>query len=299
MYTQFFGNYLLSRGVVTQEQLFSAMERMEQYYMRLGTLAIHEGYMTSSEVDEVIIEQTHANRKFGELAVELGYLTNDQVIDLLHMQRIDYLLLGQTLVDDGVITTQELETIIADYKSENQLYDLDLAEDNQKNMDQLFNNFLIISEFPLSRYGKLYAELLFNNFIRFVGEDFIALPPEEVKVYPPECCVCQKVEGDYTISSYLSMDEATAITFASKYVGDEFTEYDEYVRASMEDFLNLHNGLFVVNASNVASLELTLTAPETITEPIMEFTNRCYHFPIMYSFGTVHFIFEVVKVPES
>jgi hypothetical protein len=298
MYTQFFGNYLLSRGVVNHEQLFSAMEQIEHGHMRLGTLAIHEGYMTSGEVDEVIIEQTHADRKFGEIAVEKGYLTNDQVIELLHMQRLDYLLLGQTLVDNGIITNQEFENIIADYKTENQLYDLDLAEDNQENMERLFDNFFIVSELTISRYGKLYIELLFNNFVRFVGEDFAALDPEEVKVYPPECCICQKVEGVYAISSYLSMDEATAITFASKYVGEEFTEYDEYVRASMEDFLNLHNGLFVVNASNIASLELTLTAPETITEPIMEFTNRCYHFPMLYSFGTVHFILEVVSLPE-
>jgi hypothetical protein len=93
------------------------------------------------------------------------------------------------------------------------------------------------------------------------------------------------------------MDEPTAVAFASRYVGDEFLEYDEYVRASMEDFLNLHNGLFVVNASNVASLELTITAPETVTDPVIAFENRTYHFPVLYSFGTVHYILEVVKIP--
>lgn len=298
MYTQFFGNYLLSRNIVSREQLFSAMQRMTNEHMRLGTLAIHAGYMTSTEVDEVVIEQTHADRKFGELAVELGFLTHEQVIELLQQQSPDFLLLGQILIDDNIMTNQEFENIIADYKCENELVDLDLTEDNHANIERLFDNFFVLSEQPITAFGKLYMELLFNNFVRFVGEDFTALDPEETKIYPPECCICQKVVGEYSVTSYISMDEATAIAFASRYVGDEFLEYDEYVRASMEDFLNLHNGLFVVNSSNVASLELSITAPEEITDPILEFTNRTYHFPVLYSFGTVHFILEVVKLPN-
>ena len=40
MYTQFFGNYLLSNGYVTKEQLFSAMQRQADNHLKLGTLAI-------------------------------------------------------------------------------------------------------------------------------------------------------------------------------------------------------------------------------------------------------------------
>ena len=298
MYTQFFGNYLLSHDIVTREELFSAMQRMADEHMRLGTLAIHAGYMTSTEVDEVVIEQTHADRKFGELAIELGFLSHEQVVELLHEQSPDFLLLGQILVDDGVLSNTDLENIIADYKSANELYDLDMVENSHANIERLFENFFIVAEQPLSHFGRMYVELLFNNFVRFVGEDFTALDPEECNVYPPECCIRQKVLGDYSITSYLSMDEETAIVFASRYVGEEFTEFDEYVRASMEDFLNLHNGLFVVNTSNSTSTELSITAPTEITSPILEFENRSYHFPILYTFGTIHFLLEVVKIVE-
>ena len=47
MYTQFFGTYLLSGGYVTPEQLFSAMQRQSKEHIKLGTLAIHAGYMTA------------------------------------------------------------------------------------------------------------------------------------------------------------------------------------------------------------------------------------------------------------
>lgn len=298
MYTQFFGNYLLSNEYVTKDQLFSAMQKQASERMRLGTLAIHAGYMTAAEVDLTVIEQTHQDKKFGELAIELGYLTNEQVLELLKTQSPDFLLLGQTLVDDGVLTNADLEKVITDYRSANELIDLDMTQDNHETIQRLLDSFFIMTERPLSRLGRMYFESLFNSFVRFVGEDFTPLTAKECNAFPVECCVCQKVMGEYSVASYISMEKATAIAFASRYAGEEFTEYDEYVRASMEDFLNLHNGLFIVNVSNDSSLELTITAPEEIEGPVIDFEHHTYDFPVLYSFGTVHFIFEVIKTLE-
>lgn len=298
MYTQFFGNYLLSKGTITAEQLFTAMKEQTEAHMRLGTLAISSGFMTASEVDQVVVQQTHEDKKFGELAIELGYLTNDQVLELLKAQKPDFLLLGQTLVDEGVITNSDLETLITDYRNQNELIDLDMTNDSHANVQKLLENLFITYEVPVSKHGVMFIELLFNNFIRFVGEDFTIMKCDECKAFPIECCVKQSVIGDYSVSTYLSMSESTAIEFASRYAGDQFTDFDEYVEASMEDFLNLHNGLFIVNISNEASLELTLDAPGAIDDPILDFSDRTIHFPVMYSFGTVDFILEIHKTLE-
>ena len=51
MYTQFFGNFLLSKGYITNEQLFDALKEKAQKHAKLGTLAIHSGVMTAAEVD--------------------------------------------------------------------------------------------------------------------------------------------------------------------------------------------------------------------------------------------------------
>lgn len=295
MYTQFFGNYLLSRDYVTKEQLFDAMQKQASQHIRLGTLAISAGLMTADEVDNIVIQQTHEDKKFGELAIELGYLTNEQVMELLKNQTPDFLLLGQILVDDGVLSNSDLENLISDYRSQNEMVDLDMTSDNE-NIVHLFENFFISSETPITKEGRMFLELLFNNFIRFVGEDFTPLGAEECHEFPVECCVKQEVLGDYAVAAYLSMDEATAIEFSSRYVGEQFVEFDEYVEASLEDFLNLHNGLFIVNLSNDYSMELEISAPERIEDPLIIFENTTYYFPILYSFGTVNFILELKKV---
>lgn len=299
MYTQFFGNFLIANGYITQDQLFSAMQKQPYKHMKLGTLAMHAGYMTASEVDEIFIKQTHADRKFGEVAIELGYLTNDQVISLLKTQSPDFLYLGQVLLDDGVLTNTEFEKILADYRSQNELMDLDMLVENQDVITRLFEKFLIVSQAPLPLKSRMYVELLFNNFVRFIGDDFTPISVEEVKEFPLECCVKQEITGKYALASYLCMDEPTAVAFASRYVEDVFTEYDAYVKASLEDFLNLHNGLFIVNVSNDSSMELTIDPPEQIELPVLELKHTTYHITIFYTFGTVHFLMEVISSDDN
>ena len=86
------------------------------------------------------------------------------------------------------------------------------------------------------------------------------------------------------------MDEATAISFASRYAKMEFSELDEYVKASIDDFLNLHNGLFLVNMSNAFSMELSLTPPVTEEGSTISLPDGSFIIPVIYPFGTVHII---------
>ncbi|SFG27512.1 hypothetical protein SAMN04487761_11061 [Lachnospiraceae bacterium C7] len=297
MYSQFFGNFLLINKYVTKEQLFDAMQKQSNDRIKLGTLAISEGLMTAEEVDEVIIQQTHEDKKFGELAIEQGFLTNDEVLQLLKAQVPSFLQLAQTFVDEEILTNQDLANIITEYRSESEIYDLDFTSDDQKDtIEKLFDNFFVMSETPLSHYGRMYLELLFNNFIRFIGEDFTPLDGSAITEFAPEKCVCQKVIGDYSVVTYIDMDEDTAVEFASRYVGDQFSEYDEYVSASLEDFINLHNGVFIVNVSNEDNTDLELDIPYGVKDPLLIFDKKAYLFPVMYSFGVVNIILEVIKI---
>ena len=93
MYSQFFGNYLLSKQAVTKEQLILAIEEQHIRHLKVGTLAIHAGLMTTEQVDQVLMRQAHENKRFGELAVDAGFLTKEQVMTLLHEQIPIYLLI--------------------------------------------------------------------------------------------------------------------------------------------------------------------------------------------------------------
>ncbi len=298
MHTQFFGNFLLNKGVISPEQLVEILKIQSTTHKRLGTLAIHAGYMSASEVEDVFITQTHYDKRFGELAIELGYLTEDQVNELLALQLPNYMLLGQILIDQHIINHVDLENLITEYKSVYEIYDLELIEEQKHMVDKLLADFYLPEDLPHAEYILSYITLLFNDLVRFIGEDFTTLNIITLPEVPTNFCIFQEVEGSFSFMSALDMDQETAITFASRYINEELSEFNEYVAASMEDFLNLHNGLYSVNMSNDYSMELHLQPPAQHKEELLSTEYPSYLLPIIFSFVTINFIFSVERIEE-
>ena len=198
--------------------------------------------------------------------------------------------------EDGVFDYQQFENILADYRSQHEFLDMEMNQENKEDIQKLLNSFALLSETAIPEFGQSYIELLFNNLVRYVGEDFIALPPEVCTVFATDHCVSQTVNGKYVINTYLNMDSSTAINFAERYTNEAYAVFDEYVAASIEDFINLHNGLYIVNASNSHSSELTLGTIEQKDHSLLSFETVTYSFPLYYSFGIVHLLLEIVSI---
>ena len=294
MFTQLFGNFLLRKGVVTPDQLLSALKASSQSHIKLGTLCIHAGLMTSAEVEKVYIMQTHQDKRFGEIAIEEGYLTARQVEELMENQGPSYLLLAQSLIEQGVLSHEEIELLLYDYQSETELYDLDMMDEHKDKLKKLVKNFCNFGEVRHADKAISYLQLLFNNLIRFIGDDFTPMDLVPFQEYVTNFAASQSISGEYKLCSAIDMDESTAISFASRYAGDTFTEFDEYVVASLEDFLNLHNGLYVVNISNTDSIELDLYPPISLANEIYSPEGSTYLLPISYTFGTINFVFTLM-----
>lgn len=290
MYAQFFGSYLLSKNAVTPEQLTAAISRLSDTHIKLGTLAMHKGYMTASEVDEVCFLQTREDKRFGEIALERNYLFEDQLEDLLKSQNPDYLLLGQTLVDIGALTNTELESLMLGYQQENELSNSPDEDASIEQTSQLISKFFDAADKPLNKHTLMYMNLVFNNLVRFIGEDFTPLSPIPCTEYNTNYCVIQRISGPVTLLSGIDLDEEVAVAFASRYAKMEFHIFDEYVKASLEDFLNLHNGLFSVNMSNSYSEEVALDPPEHYDSPVLKLSEDSFIVPVIYPFGTVYII---------
>lgn len=290
MFTQLFGSFLLRKGVVSPEQLLEAMKTTSQSHVKLGTLCIHAGLMSAAEVEKVYILQTHIDKRFGEIAIDEGYLTASQVEELMENQGPNYLLLAQSLVEANILTHEEIERLLYDYQAETEMYDLDMMDEHKEKLKKLVMNFCNFGDIRYADKAVSYLQLLFNNLIRFIGDDFTPMNLISFQEYVTNCGSSQMIKGEYSLSSAIDMDEQTAISFASRYAGDEFKSFDEYVSASLEDFLNLHNGLFVVNVSNADSMELDLEPPSTLMNEVYAPEGSTYLLPICYTFGTINFL---------
>ncbi|MCR5452615.1 MAG: chemotaxis protein CheX [Lachnospiraceae bacterium] len=290
MYAQFFGSYLLNKNAVSAEHLTTAIAALSETHIKLGTLAMHKGYMTASEVDEVCFLQTREDKRFGEIALERNYLFEDQLEDLLKSQNPDYLLLGQTLVDMGVLSNTELESLMIGYQEDNKLDESPEQEANIEETTALITHFFENSGRDLTGHTLMYMNLVFNNLVRFIGEDFTPLAPVSCTEYNTTYCVTQAISGPVTLTSGVDMEPDVAMAFASRYAKMEFNEFDEYVSASLEDFLNLHNGLFSVNMSNMYSEEIELQPPMHEESPVITMSEDSFVMPVIYPFGTVYLL---------
>lgn len=289
MYTQLFGAFLLKNKQINKEQLIEAIDLQKKNHLRMGTLAIHEGFLSAGEVEHIHTTQTHQNKRFGELALELGYLTQKQIDTLISSQKPDFLLLSQTLVDLGYITTEEFEKALKEYQTQYKLTDLDFTNEEFDKIALHIAEFFSISDLNDPGCYAQYISLFFNNIIRFIGQDFAPFSVQRVENFSGKYGVYQELLGEYHMLSGIAMDEATLLSFASRYIGEDFMENDEYTIASMEDFLNLHNGLFAVNLSNDKSIDLSLQPP--IYEKDLQLTTPVYVIPLTFPFGTVNFFF--------
>ncbi len=297
MYTQFFGNFLLNNKIVNPDQLLELMAQQNKSHIKVGTLAIHAGYMTADEVDSIVIMQTHEDKMFGELAVEMGYLTPGQLESLVGKQIPDYLVLGQLLVEKGYVTNSEFENLLLKYQSENEILSLEQRSNQKNNVFKIIMNYCGNTKESISETSANFLNLFFNNLIRFIGDDFTVLNLQKAETLDGRHTVSQEITGNTRYSLLLDMEESAAIKFANRYAHDNFESYgdeaNEFICASLEDFLNLHNGLFLVNLSNEGTEGLTLQPPVTRIDETVTLAENSYLLPIMFPFGTVHLIFSV------
>ena len=70
MFTQFFGNYLLSNNLVTCEQLSEALFPKTPHRLKLGTIAINEGLVTAEQVEIAHRKQQQEDKRIGDVMVE-------------------------------------------------------------------------------------------------------------------------------------------------------------------------------------------------------------------------------------
>jgi CheY-specific phosphatase CheX len=250
MFSQYFGHYLLNKGIVTPEQLTEALEYQRSVHLKLGVIAINAGYMVPSQVEQIHSMQKRVDKRFGELAIEQGYITEAQLNELLSTQKQGHLMLGQALIDKNFLTMEQLQSALNNYKKENGMSTRQfnvVRKDDAQEIEQIFQNY---GETILTKTYSDYVTLFIKNIIRFVDES----PTVEINQLKTDMTfqwyASQEILGKIAIHTGIACDTAEFVAFAAKFAQEDIVEPDELAQASVGEFLNLHNGIFLVNMSN-------------------------------------------------
>ena len=106
MNSQRFGQFLITRGLLTSADLAAAQDIQHTRQSLLGQIAIREQYMTVRQVMDVLRSQAGTGLQFGEVAVQLGYLDGPDVDELLNLQAGTRPQLADILIEQGKLTAE-------------------------------------------------------------------------------------------------------------------------------------------------------------------------------------------------
>ena len=288
MFSAFFGHYLLEKGIVTAKQLNKALNIQDHSHLKIGTLAISTGYLTANQVEELHMAQLTCDKRFGELAIEADYMTEKQLDELLATQKSESLLLAQVLVDMDILTYEEYEQHVLAYQKEHTLTDADMKSLENNDAEHITNTFLHFDDNNSDHYHK-YVTLFLNNFCRFIDTHVRLDGAQAVDRSDYEQLIRQSIDGESPIFTAIAGDTYDIIQFAGRYANERFECFGEYPVDATGEFLNLTNGLFLVNLSNEGT-ECSIDIQTHIESPILNPYRPLYDIPIHSDFGTVHLI---------
>ena len=142
----------------------------------------------------------------------------------------------------------------------------------------------------MSKKDQYFDELL-QSLHLFIDKSFSLNSEEITNSFPDNCFVFQDITGEYTAVSAVCCSDEAAIRISAKYSGIDISECEGIFDEIMSDFLNLHNGRFIVNLSNNSSIECSLAPPVFKGEPASSINWQTVYMRSFDSdFGTINFL---------
>jgi CheY-specific phosphatase CheX len=251
MNSQYFAQYLLNTGELPIETIRQLLGRASKRKPQLPVLAMQHGMVTATQIEEL---GEDSNSKFVAAAIERGLLTKVQVKNLQEAVAGDNLRFAQAMIDKKIISYVEMEKLLKRYSK---------AKQNplQEAVNKVADKGL---EKEIGYYGE-YTELFIHSFARFMGVPTV-IEIETMDLREEACpthMVSQRLSGDLGLVASIVAKDEVFVEMARRYSGEDISRLNELAIDSMEEFLNVINGLYAVNMAK-RQMEIDLELPHTV-----------------------------------
>lgn len=253
MINRLFGNFLVSIGKITQEQLEHVIETQKKVRVKLGLIAVAEKLMTPEQADQVNHLQAIKDKRFGDIAVDKGFLTEEQVSRLLELQGNAYLTFIQALDDCGYMTPEAADEALLEYQKENSFTNTDMEALKSGDSDRIVPLFL-----P-SGCTKLQIELIqgtIRAIIRLISDDIYVLKGSVAEQYEADRIALQHMDGNRKATLAFAADGTGLKAIADIYGQEDFAEVDMDALDAVGEFINCINGMFSTNLTGGCYMDM-------------------------------------------
>ena len=151
----------------------------------------------------------------------------------------------------------------------------------------------------MTEFVRTYVEKLVTDVSLYVDSSIVVENIETVDKYKAGQELSQDITGVHSAYSAIDGEPDVLVQFAEQYAKLGIDSFDILAKEALLDFLNLHNGLFIVLLSKLNLCELSLNAPKQneYLNITTEVNGKITIIPIRFAFGTVKFL--LYELPGS
>lgn len=257
MVSQIFGNYLVSYGKISQEQLSKVFDNQKKVRVKLGLVAVAEKLMTPEQADIVNRAQAVKDMRFGDIAIEKGFLTSEQVSRLLSLQGNEYMTFSQAIVDLGYMTYEEIEESFEDYKKINGFTTTDIEDLKSGDIDRIIPLFF---DSTCNDSVKTLVAVAVRTILRLIDGDVYLDKVYFTDSLSGDGIAMQALDGEKKASLSFVGRGDSLLTIANPFAGEEFDKVDEDSLDAVAEMINCINGLFATKMHHI--IEMDMLPPE-------------------------------------
>jgi hypothetical protein len=226
----FFGQYLLSKGVISREALIDAIELQRERNLSLTELAVKRGFMTDQQHASIQSRYRTTDADLETLCLDSGLIDRDQLDELIEMQRSDWVRIGAALVGSGHLTREQVEEHLGRFRQVQKEADQKLEADFQACPDpETARTVVELSMFHLGR--------LTNHPVKL-----IALTTDSGGLEQGRRRYAQKLTGDRDLYVVMDLPSSFAAEVAEGLLGMRLDEDSEAAVDAVCEFVNIVGG---------------------------------------------------------
>ena len=288
MFDRIYGEYLLNKGKISKEALDGGYADMMHEYVRLGMIAVKEGFMTVEQADEINALQASTDSRFGDLAVEKGYISLGELNSLLRIQGNYFYHFLQAAINTGLFTLEELDGYLLEYQKEEELSNSEMDSLISGDVSRVVNVFLPHQDIM---YGRL-CSIAVRTFLRLIDSHVYIRRAFKCSHLTVDRFACQRTYGMNNTVSGFAGNGNSLLALASVYAKEDFEQVDMDALDAVAEFTNVINGLFATETYSMG-VELDLVPPEFYDRPVDINGAEFYVIPLITRGETMYFVLAI------
>lgn len=288
MLNRLFGNYLVSKKCITQEQLDSILPVSKESKASVEVIAVILKYMSPVQVQNLLAKIDKNTTRFGEAAVDAGFISDERLDKILTYQGNAFMRFIQLLYVQNYISLEAVSQLLDDFKIENQYNAGQMEALVTNDLEQLINIFVPINNVNL----KELTLTLVQTIIKLIDSDMYLEKAYVASSIQLDRYAVQTIEGDINIRLYISGEMNELLGIANYFTSDTYSVVDEDALDNVGEFINCVSGLFATNLS-YDDISIDMKSPEYAMEGPYLNEGKIYVIPIHVNGHLVRAVLEV------